>query len=178
MAWTDPDTLTASVADVYRAADVNAILDNLKYLYDRPHCVVRLTATQDVANSSDHLILWDEAARDTTGGLMWDAGSPGVIMFPIPGRYLIIAHELWAEGPSGDRSKRAMFVERDGAVRLPGMQVANVNPSEFSHSLETNIGEDSYIEFTARQLSGGTLALQPNMTRVTVTWLAPFQDVE
>lgn len=178
MVWTDPDTLMTSVADILPSATINAILGNQKYFYDRPHCVVRLTATQDVANSSDHLILWDEAARDTTGGFMWDAGSPGVIMFPEAGRYLIIAHQLWGEGPSGDRSKRAMFIERDGAVRLPGMQVPNVNPSEFSHPIETNIGEDSYLEFTARQLSGATLALQPNMTRVTVTWMGPFVDVE
>ena len=87
MTWTDTSTMAITVNDLPRASWANAVVDNLAYLYDTPAVTVRMTSAQSVSSGSDTLISWSEAAWDTTGGDMWDSGSPGSILIPVDGIY-------------------------------------------------------------------------------------------
>ena len=170
--WTDPSELQVVVGDRPRAAQQNGLVDNATFLYDAPGVAVRLTAPQEVAGDTDALISWSEAPWDSTGGAMWDAGSPGSILIPRSGRWLFHCSTLW-DGSAGDDSKRAIFLERDD-VRIRGVQVPAVNPAEVIVTGITNLAEDSFLEFVVRQTSGGPLDLRPNRTVATVQWVGPM----
>jgi len=162
MAWTDPDELTTVTGEVLGSADLILIRDNLKHLWDEsPRITVRLTAAQSVANASDHTVQWDEAAWDSTGGNMWDSGTPVSIVVPAGagGLYLGIAQDVW-EGTSDDASKRDFAIEKNGTDRL----ALNSRPASSSPGgqcmLLTSLAAADYLEVVARQLSGSAIDLQ------------------
>lgn len=170
MTWTDPASLAVAVGDLPRASWATGVVDNLAFLYDTPAVTVRLTAAQTVADSTDALISWSEAAWDTTGTSMWDAGSPGSILIPIAGVYRFTCATLW-DG-STDANKRAIFLERNDS-RIRGVQVPAVSPSEVILTGTTSVAADDYLEFVVRQLSGAPLDLQPLRTVATVEFVRP-----
>lgn len=168
--WTPTSELAVTVGALPRASWATGVVDNLQFLYNTPAVTVRLTAAQTVAHQTDALISWSEAAWDTTGGSMWDAGSPGSILIPTAGVYQFTCATLW--GASSDANKRAIFLEKNDS-RLRGVQVPAVNPSEVVLTGTTNVAEDDYLEFVVRQLSGVPADLQPLRTIATVEFVRP-----
>ena len=183
--WTTPDELEAVATEEARSADFNALLGNVLFLSNPPTCIARLTASQEVASGTDHIIEYDEAAVDTTRSLpgdtgeqgdMWDDSSPGVLVAPRVGMYLIVASALW-EGTTEDNSKRDLFIEVNGTMRLAMDSRLSTSSPEGQVSLVTSLGVNDYIEVGCRQLSGDSLSLQAsNRTRVCMTWLRLSPD--
>ena len=183
--WTTPDELEAVATEEARSADFNALLGNVLFLSNPPTCIARLTASQEVASGTDHIIEYDEAAVDTTRSLpgdteeqgdMWDDSSPGVLVAPRVGMYLIVASALW-EGTTEDNSKRDLFIEVNGTMRLAMDSRLSTSSPEGQVSLVTSLGVNDYIEVGCRQLSGDSLNLQAlNRTRVCLTWLRLSPD--
>ena len=168
--WTDTSELAVAVGDLPRASWANGVVDNLAYLYNPPAVTVRMTATQQVASANDALISWSEAAWDTTGGSMWDAGSPGSILIPEAGVYRFTCATLWAS--SDDNLKRAIFLERNDS-RIRGVQVLATDPAEIILTGSTSVAANDFLEFVVRQNSGGPLDLQPLRTVCTVEFVRP-----
>jgi hypothetical protein len=169
--WTDPDDFEATVGGPATSTQFNYVLDDLRFLYQAPQVVVRLTSTQSVPTGTDTLIEWDQVVGDSLGaGQQWDDGSPGSILIRRAGFYHFTCAVLW-DG-STDANKRAIFLEVNGSRRR-GIQVPAVSPSEIVLSAETNLAEDDYVQFVVRQNSGAALSMQPTRTVLFSRWVAP-----
>ena len=168
--WTDPDELDITVGDLPRAAWANAVLDNLRFLYETPALAVRLTSPQTIPDATDTTIVWSQAVWDSTGQ-MWDAGAASKIQIVRAGLYSVSCSLLW-DGTAGDASKRAAFLNVNG-TRRRGLQIPAVNPSEFQFSADTTLAEGDEIDIEVRQLSGADLDLlsSGNRTVMTVRWV-------
>lgn len=168
--WTDPITWT--VGAKVTAAQMNAnIRDNELYLFEPPMCALRLTATQSVANATDHTVSWDEAVWDSHGD-MWDVGAPSVVTITRDGVYDITLSSLWADTALG--GKRAAYLQVNGSRRRGFYSVSGdgVNPVEMSNSVKTNLADGDSIDVDVRQLTGGALNLAATRTVLTVLWVA------
>lgn len=174
MTWTDPDEM--DVAGEIGGATFTLVRDNFKHIWsDAPRITVRLTSTQEVASggSSDHVVQWDEAAWDSTGGDMWDVGTPGSIVVPAGagGLYLGVAGFQF-EGTTDDNSKRSFRVMKNGgdldSDDLAGLDILSSSSPRGSFPILTSLAAGDYLELWARQLSGGAINLLANRTRFTL----------
>lgn len=163
MTWTDTSTIQATAGAEARAADFNAALGNLAHIWDEaPRITVRLTSDSDpIASASNQTVQWDEAAWDSTGGNMWDSGTPGSIVVPAGagGLYLGVAQDIW-EGTSDDNSKRDFAIEKNGTDRLALKSVPATSSPGTQCLLLTSLAANDYLEVVARQLSGSSISLK------------------
>lgn len=168
--WTPPITYSALLK--VTAAQLNANLrDNLLYLHDPPRCALRLTATQSVANATDHTISWSQAVWDSHGD-MWDVGGPTAITITRPGVYAFNLSVKWAESAAG--GKRAAYLQKNG-TRLRDfheLSADGVSPFASSNTIETNCAAADVFDVDVRQLSGAALDLAATRTVLTVRWVA------
>lgn len=130
-AWTDPDTLEFGSTEA-RAADLNAVLGNQKWLHGRPRFTLAHSVDQSVAASSDVTLEFDTAIEDVGG--WWDVGSPTVAVVPEDGVYLLVASILW-DGSSGGNQRKCR-IARDGNL-IRGDSAPAVSFAEHSLSIIT-----------------------------------------
>lgn len=168
--WTDP--ITWVVSNKVTAAQLNANLrDNLLYLFDPPRCALRLTATQAVANATDHTISWGEAVYDSHGD-MWDIGGPSAVLCTRDGLLTFELTNEWAEDANG--GKRAAYLHKNG-TRLRKFYEASadgVSPFAMSNPITTNCVDGDSFTVVVRQLSGASLNLIATRNVLTVRWVA------
>lgn len=168
--WTAPKTWT--VGERARAADLNTyVRDNTLYHHDPPRCALRLTATQSVANATDHTVSWDEAVWDSHGD-MWDVGGPSAITITRAGVYAFNLSIKWAESATG--GKRAAYLQKNG-TRLRDfheLSADGVSPFASSNTIETNAAVADVFDIDVRQLSTAALNLTATRTVLTVRWVA------
>lgn len=169
--WVDPDTFAAVVGDGIRAADFNSVVQDLKYIFDPPRCAVRLTGAQNVANTTDHSIDWDEAVYDSHGD-MFDVGSPSVVTITRDGMYSIGLSNLWDDDDTDGIRAAALYV--NGSIRRDFYKVGVDNVDEFalSTTFDTNLLDGDELEVIVRQSSGSTRQLIQTRTVLTVRWSA------
>lgn len=167
--YVDPGNF--AIGDLLRAADLNQMLDNLRYFYDIPAAAVRLDSPQSVQSQSDTTIVWS-SNRWGSEPAMWDDTSPSNVLIVRPGVYEIVCAALWDD--TQDVTKRALFMHVNG-VRRRGIQYLATAPTEQVLTSVTNLGDGDSVSFQVRQLSGGPLDLQPTRTIATVRWVAAPQ---
>lgn len=122
-AWTDPDTLEFGSTEA-RAADLNAVLGNQKWLHGRPRFTLAHSADQPVESGKDVTLTWDTKIEDVGG--WWDPGSPSVAVVPEDGVYLLAANLLW-DGTAGGNQRKARFARNGALIRgttAPGVSFA------------------------------------------------------
>ena len=139
-AWTDPDTLEWSASDVLRAADLNAMLGNQKWLHGRPRFTLVHSADQSGGATGDQTLTWDTEIEDVGG--WYDAGSPTVVTVPETGRYSLKAHLLW-DGTLGGTHRKARFAIDGNLAR--GTSAPGVGFAEHSLAAESSLSAGQTI---------------------------------
>jgi len=68
-----------------------------------PICKIYQVAAQGFTSGTQAAFDFDTLQFDSTGGSMWDAGTPGQITVPMPGYYLIGGGGSWVANATGAR---------------------------------------------------------------------------
>ena len=166
-AWTDPDTLEWAASDVVRAADLNALLGNTKWLRERPRFTLAHSADQTIAEGTDVTLTWDTEIGDVGG--WYDSGSPTVVTVPETGVYILTANVLW-DGTGGGNQRKVRFA-RDGDL-MRGDSAPAVSFAEHSLTVQTAL-------FAGQSLSvvvyhDDTSVDHDVLSRSSPTWRSPL----
>lgn len=176
--WTDPDELEVSVGDLPRASWANSVLGNLLYNYGGPRCTVVRNTDLTVPDGTFTTIPWESVLTET-GGEWFDSESPGVLVVPRSGVYLVSLNLLWDFNSEGRRDFRLL---RDGDP-VRGDKRGAFQFVEITASMQVTLSQGQSLAVEVRQTSGephDILAEGPSATStpyrspiMQVRWDAP-----
>lgn len=167
MSWTDPDTMrSALTGDALPLAWWNAAMDDLLFLAQPPLVAVRLTASQTVADSTDHTITWDEATWSDNGASMWDSLAGSVVTITRDGIHEVVAHA--PPSAAGAIFDLSLYVN----------DTLRIGPVPTQLTIDTHVALDDELKLKVEQTSGASTDLLDTLTRMTVTWsqMSPPND--
>lgn len=153
--WTDPDSLEISVGDLPRASWANALLGNILYNYGGPRVTVARNTDLPVDDGQFTTVPWETVLTETPDGAWWDSGSPGALVVPRDGVYLVSVRLLWDSNSEGRRDFRLL---RDGdpvaGDKRPALQFV-----EIGSTLQVTLNQGQSLACEVRQTSGETHSL-------------------
>lgn len=178
-AWTDPDTLEKAAGDVYRAADVNSVLGNLKFLHGGPRVTLVRNTSFDVDSATDTTIAWSSALVDSDSG--WDSASPSVYVVQQAGVYMVSLRLLWPNSTAGDYRRWRLLRNGDPCA---GNRIAATAFAEHGNSVFTSLSVGDSMSIDVRHDAGSTLTVTSESLPVwrspifMLQWIAPTDGSE
>lgn len=175
--WTPPDDLEWASDEYVTAAQLNAILGNLKWLYQGPLATLVRETDLEVGVDEDVTCEWSQALVDTEDG--FDPDSPGVYVIQRDGTYDVSLAALWDQEPGGSRRARLL---RDGD-RIRGDSREGVVHAEHSPlwTPSLKVGEAISVEFTHNDDQAHTVERwwQPWRSPILkIRWTGPLDGSE
>lgn len=151
----NPRTYSSLDSIDYRDMEDN-VFNSLSLKINPPLCYVKRTTSQNVNNSANTVITWDQVFADT--GPMLDLGVDATKIIPnVAGRYKVIFGAYWLTN-GGTGGRKIMWVTKNGTLML--RHESRQTSYGDKHCLATGgyvkvNGTTDYLQLTVFQDSGG-----------------------